>query len=366
MRALLVAGLVCALGAEARAYPQYQLTTGAVRCNQCHYAPAGGGLISGWGREEAGATISMGGDGAFLHGLWTPPSWAALGADVRVAAIASNAGDPAVFPMQADAYARLARGAWSIYGVAGLRGAARVEDRAASAWFVSREHYVMWRPKTVGWYARAGKYFAPYGLRFAEHLYFARRALGWNLFEETYGLSLGRVTDGWEAHATAFVPDFDRPTGDRGSGGALLFEKRFGDRAVAGAQARLAIADEGTRLQGGVLAKWRPGPAGLLLYAEADLVRETFAMVDAPRAQLVAMVGASATPLRGLLVDLVGERFDEDLSVAAVERDALSLQVHWFPRAHVEVTALGRAQWIGLGDGGPTTTLAMLQLHYYL
>ena len=34
----------------ARAYPQWQLSTGAARCNQCHFAPAGGGLINSYGQ----------------------------------------------------------------------------------------------------------------------------------------------------------------------------------------------------------------------------------------------------------------------------------------------------------------------------
>src|SRR5438445_786070 len=83
-----------------------------------YISPAGTGLISSWGRDEAGDTLSLGGDGAFLHGLWTPPSWLALGADVRLAAIRNDVGGPespevAAFPMQADLYARAAYDAFS-------------------------------------------------------------------------------------------------------------------------------------------------------------------------------------------------------------------------------------------------------------
>ena len=54
---------------SAQAYPQWQLSSGAVRCNQCHYAPAGGGLINSYGRDAVGDQLStFGGDGAFLHG----------------------------------------------------------------------------------------------------------------------------------------------------------------------------------------------------------------------------------------------------------------------------------------------------------
>ena len=77
----------CLLAAAGRAdaYPQFQFSSGTNRCSQCHYSPAGGGLITQWGRDESGDTISLGGDGGLLHGAWSPPSWLALGADIRLA-----------------------------------------------------------------------------------------------------------------------------------------------------------------------------------------------------------------------------------------------------------------------------------------
>ena len=91
-RALLVI-LIVAMPAVARAYPQFQFATGSVRCNECHLAPAGGGLLDDYGRQEAGDTISAGGDGGLLHGLVTPPSWLALGGDARVAGLVQDDGD---------------------------------------------------------------------------------------------------------------------------------------------------------------------------------------------------------------------------------------------------------------------------------
>ena len=35
--------------------------------------------------------------------------------------------------------------------------------------FISREHYLMYRPEAMGIYARVGRFFAPFGLRLAEH-----------------------------------------------------------------------------------------------------------------------------------------------------------------------------------------------------
>jgi hypothetical protein len=374
MRRIVLVVLVvraCLVPAPAAAYPQFQLQTGAVRCNQCHFAPAGGGLINGYGREEAGETISLGGDGTFLHGLWTPPSWLALGGDVRLAGILNNVGadfgtEPEAFPMQADFYARAALGPFSVYFNVGFRGTPRPDTPPPLSRLVSREHYIMYRPDPQGVYARLGRFFAPYGLRVAEHPTFIRRYLGFNTLEETYGVSGGYVTDEWEVHATAFVPDFVRPVGYRESGAAAYFEMRLGMAAI-GAQARVGIADIESRLQAGVVGKYLiEGPA-ILLLGELDVVRQHFDEVGASRAQLVGYLGASTFVMRGLMAQLVLERYDEDLATKGVARTAFAASLQWFFHAHFEAYLYGRWLINGAGsDDGSAAKLLMLQVHYYL
>src|SRR5215831_7364058 len=126
MRRLLLCLLVAGVGTVgfargAAAYPQFQFSSGTNKCSQCHFSPAGGGLISSWGRSESGDTISMAGNGAFLHGAVSLPSWLALGADFRLAGVrnddgGTNAPQSAWFPMQADLYGRVAfNDAFSLY-----------------------------------------------------------------------------------------------------------------------------------------------------------------------------------------------------------------------------------------------------------
>ena len=64
----------------------------------------------------------------------------------------------------------------------------------------------MWKPSATGAYVRAGRFYAPYGLRLVEHIYYVRRFTGNALYEEPYALSGGYVADDWEVHATAFTP----------------------------------------------------------------------------------------------------------------------------------------------------------------
>src|SRR5205085_1627025 len=116
-----------------------------------------------------------------------------------------------------------------------------------------------WRPSATGAYLRAGRFPAPYGIRFVEHIYFVRRYTGFNLYEETYNLSGGYVTDDWEVHATGFLhissslPDFLSASGAPENGGALMGEYRFNKMAALGLQTRIGIASEEARYQvGGV------------------------------------------------------------------------------------------------------------------
>jgi hypothetical protein len=371
MRRLAVALAVALAPSVAAAYPQFQFQTGAVRCNQCHYAPAGGGLINGYGRMEAGDTISLAGDGSFLHGLWTPPSWLALGGDVRLAGLLNDVGadfgtEAEAFPMQAEVYGRADVGPFSLYLDVGYRGTPRPDTPPPLSRFVSREHYLMYRPDKEGVYVRVGRFFAPYGLRVAEHPTFIRRYLGFNTLEETYGASGGYVTDEWEVHVTAFVPDFARPVGYRESGGAAYAELRLGLAAVGG-QARVGIADGESRLQAGAVGKYFIDGPNILLLGELDVVRQRFSDADASRAQLVGYLGASTFLLRGLMAQLVLERYDEDLAVKGVARTGMSASLQWFFHAHFEAYLYGR--WVVDGSGGgdgSASRLVMLQLHYYL
>ena len=365
--------VVMGSGGAAFAYPQFQLSTGNVRCNQCHFAPAGGGLLNNYGRSEAGDTISSGGNGAFLHGLWEPPSWLALGADFRLAEAANNEQGPngvdsAFFPMQADLYVHIRAGHFDLAFTGGVRGSERPVDPSFASRLISQEHYLMWSEGPTGWYVRAGRFFAPFGLRLVEHTAYVERFLGFNLLEETYNLSGGYVGDDWELHLTAFIPDFVRDAvGERGSGGAAYFERRQGRNFAWGAQAKVSVGDEQNREIVGLVGKgWFEGPK-IQVLAEADFARLGIDNVAGSRWQFVGYLGAAWRPVRGWMFQLMLERWDEDLAVKGVARDALDLEIQWFPIAHVEVGVYGRVQLIGTGsDDGSPSEVVLLQAHYYL
>lgn len=363
--------LVLAAPRVADAYPQFQLTTANNRCSVCHIAPAGGGLINEYGRSEAGDTISQfGGNGAFLYGVYEEPSWLKLGVDLRGAALAKdNSTNPeyVLFPMQGDTYIYLRGGAISLYGTVGPRAQIRETDAIADR-FGSREYWLMWRPKTTGWYARAGRFFAPFGLRSQDHTTYVRRYLGQHSWEETYNLSVGKVADESELHITAFtpVPYEIMGNGPRASGGTILYEKRaMEDKAVIGAQIKGAVAEtDRTYLVGGI-GKYYAESAKMLFMGELDLALQDFDATGPSRPQLAAYLSANYMPATGFMFGAVLERFDEDLSVKDLARDAASLTLQYFPLAHWELMLIGKLEFQGAEYGDPRP-LGMFQLHYYL
>ncbi len=365
---------------RARAYPQWQLSTGAARCNQCHFAPAGGGLINSYGRDAVGEQLStFGGDGAFLHGVVSLPSWLALGGDLRGAFVANDVQDPggtqvAAFPMQADVSARVALPAgFSVAAVGGLRGQVRSEDQlvplqnyqpVSTSQLVSREHYVMWEPEALGPYVRVGRFFAPFGLRMAEHILYINRDLGFDELEETYNVSGGVIYPNAELHLTLFAPDFIRHIGSDEKGFAAYMETRFREETIAlGFQSRLAIDPGVTKLMTGALGKVYLERLRTLLVGEVNVVSKIFTDIGDPlRTQIAGAAGFTVFPLPGLMATLLGERNQIDVSVPDAWT-ATTLLVNWFPYAHFEAQLMGRLQFPSGGDAARTL---FFQIHYFL
>jgi hypothetical protein len=368
--------LVCAAPSLVQAYPQWQFSSGTSRCSQCHFSPVGGGLINDYGRTAAGDDLStFKGSGEFLHGAIELPKWLALGADFRGAILRHDNGQPSrteqhVFPMQADGYLRLLLGEGvSVSVTGGIRGQARADlgpfgaDNAlpaSNSKLESREHYLMWRPSAQGPYVRAGRFFAPFGLRLAEHTTYIRRDVGNNLLQETYGLSAGILDKEWELHVTAFIPDFLRDFGSKEKGAAAMFEQRFEDAYALGVQARVGATDDATRFGGGAYGKaWVPS-INTLFMAEADLFHW---QKGSGSNQLIGYAGPWIFPLKGVWLGAYGEVNQTDIKVKDTATTAINGQLNWFPYPHFEVIIQGRIQ---SPQGQGSTQTLLLQGHYFL
>lgn len=364
----IAAALVLWSGA-AEAYPQFQFSTDNARCTMCHFSPVGGGLVNAWGREEAADTISRGGDGAFLGGVWEPPEWLALGADFRGAAglkdTPATGHDRLLFPMQADIYSRAQFGPISLNITLGLRRPARIRNPPAFSYVASREHYAMYQPKSSGLYLRAGRFYAPYGLRHVDHTTYVRRDLGFYVGEETYGVSGGYLQDDdWELHVSAFTRDPLYGVGPEGSGAAALYEKRFADATAAwGVQSKVQIGPDSQTYWAGSTFKYWFSSLDLLLLSELDLGMQR---VDTPGADAIlkgiSHVNLSHFLTTGVMLGATLEAKHSDLSLRGKDAESALLSVQYFPKAHYEVMVLGKAE----RTRNTNDLLALLMFHYYL
>ena len=370
MRVILCALVLCvviATSSRADAYPQFQLTTGADTCRQCHFSPAGGGLINEYGRDEAGTSLSMfdTGSGRFLHGAWDPPESFQIGGDFRFALGRKQdelAPENLIFPMQMELYLRPKIGPVSLYVNAGFR-----PDRDGGA-PNSREHYLMYEPEGATWYARAGRFFPVYGTRTQDHTAYSRRHLDMYLYDEPYAASFGRYGDGSELHITAFGPTPEVLGTAQDFGAAVYYERQNEESTGAYAvQTKLSAGETDRRAWvGGVYKRWMEG-LRVLYMGQLDVGVQTF--VDAPdadpRAQIMYQGSLTWFAKQGLLVGGGLQIFDEDLKLRATSREALELNIQWFPIAHVEAHLLTRVQTVGMDTGSPIV-LVLGQLHYYL
>jgi hypothetical protein len=373
-----VVGVCLAAGPEAHAYPQWQFSTGATRCNQCHYAPSGGGLLNDYGRDASGEELSTWeGNGAFLHGAVELPAFLRLGADVRFALASNDNGGPdqpkaAAFPMQFDLHLRLAYKSVAFQAIGGVRGQVRRTDAPIPGGnfqpenanrLVSREHWAAWQPAAQGIYARAGRFFTPFGLRLAEHLVYIRRDLGFNTLDETYNASVGYLTNRWEGHLSVFGPDVLQ-SGGQEKGVAAYGELRFfEERAAVALQTRYAGLDASSRWIGGAVGKLFVEPLGILLMSEANYVRQMPEGTDGV-GQFVGLFGASwLPPVKGVIFTLWAERFQGALGVLDTSSNAFTGLGSWFPFPHFEFQLVGRVQD---ADGATNIKTFLAQLHYYL
>ncbi len=373
-----IAGLATlALSSPAQAYPQWQFTSGAVRCNQCHFSPAGGGLVTGYGRDAIGEELSTWeGDGAFLHGAADLPDWLKIGFDARGAMVMQNAGGPdqpstALFPMQLDGQVRVEKGDFSFTGIVGFRGQVRDSDQyvprdnadpANALRIISREHFVSWSPASRGPYVRAGRFFAPFGLRLAEHITYIRRDLGFNLLEETYNLSAGFLENAWEAHLTVFGPDLLQ-NGSQEKGVAGYYERRlFDEKASIAAQGRFALGEQRQTITLGAVAKYFLEPAKLLFMGEANLLHATPEGSQASN-QFVGAGGLAFLPVRGIMLTGLAERRQTDITYKHSALNAATGLLSWFPYPHFEIQLVGRLQMPTVGDSHKTF---LAQIHYFM
>ncbi len=366
-------GAVVAFAGErrAQAYPQFQLARDQT-CTNCHVSPAGGGLLNENGLNVAEGISQWGNKPEFMYKKLEPPSWLLLGGDLRALAgfFATPYRSVTGFPMQAEVYANAIVGSGlSLHVTAGIRPPRHGSEAATVFW--SREHYVMWQQhpdEPTGLYLRAGHFMPVFGLRFAEHEDYTRRFGGTGLDTEPYGIAAEYVDQAYEVHATGFVRDRLIQAASVDSGVALYAEVRASTDLSFGAEAMATVSKDDQKQRAGLTNKiFLPGDVLL----QTEVIGTRVAIGTEVVHQIAGYVLGSRFLTDWLMLDLGLGYFDENLRYQGLDREALDLNLHWFPTSHVELLFDARLELIDFhqavnGVTSPVGAYLAFQAHYRL
>ena len=256
--------VLLATGYSANAEPYLAVQKG-MQCSSCHVNPAGGGKRTVYGNvyaqsELAGRRI---GDGE----LWTGDvnKWLAIGADLRASyekIDTPNHGNTSNFDVDRGAFyveATLIPGRLSIY----------VDEQFAPDGLENREAYVRLNSKNTKWFAIAGQFYLPYGLRLQDDTAFVRVATGINFANWDRGLQGGYNSGAWSTIAS--VTEGSDGPGEQVS----LVSSYVQANWRAGVSANANNDDAGDRTMFGFFGGLKTGPVAWL--AEIDSISDDVA-----------------------------------------------------------------------------------------
>jgi hypothetical protein len=178
------------------------------RCSSCHYSASGGGLLTSYGRALSGQELASTkhvnaqpspenngpGEEAFLFGaLGHRLGPVQLGISLRPSHLHFESGafsDSRNLLMNADVEGAYRGHGWTAYGEAGRMP----EIGSENAKLYSREHWISYESKR-GLGIKAGRYMPAYGIHFADHTSFNRSDLGFDKYDQVYGIEVSRTSD---------------------------------------------------------------------------------------------------------------------------------------------------------------------------
>jgi hypothetical protein len=205
---VLMAGAFGAGAIPAGAEPMF-ISRQYTRCTTCHYSPTGGGLLTPYGRSLSRQELSTTGaspDGTqgqaknkeeqFLWGvLGNTLKPVDVGIDIRPAHLSLDFGGVSMSQnmfMTADVLAAYRANGWTVYGEVG-----REPTLAGSAQSPKIDSYEYWvgHQTDNGFGFRVGRFLPAYGVRLADHTAFTRSNLGFDVYNQVYGLELSKSSE---------------------------------------------------------------------------------------------------------------------------------------------------------------------------
>ena len=237
-----------------------------MQCSNCHSHPAGGGKRSVYGNvfaqtELAGKKIGQ-------AELWTGEvaKWLAVGGDLRASYIdidTPNSSTTTDFDINRGTLyleATIIPNRLSIY----------VDERFSPGDLENQEAYVRFNSKNSKWFATAGQFYLPYGLRLQDDSAFVRQASGINFANNDRGIQGGYNSGPWSVIAS--LTDGSGTGGSSSSDQFNLVSSYVQSRWRAGLSANATNDDSGDRRMFGLFGGLRTGSISWL--AEIDRISD--------------------------------------------------------------------------------------------
>lgn len=354
----LFAALALAVATAPTLAEPYLAVRAGAHCSACHLNPTGGGLRTNFGTAYGiGQLPAEAIDGA---ADWTGSVGGRLrvGGDLRVNLSAVDA------PNRDEEYA-FGRDEALLYAEFALlpdRLSFYVDQRVAPGTALNREAYLFLRSPENAWHLKAGRLFAPYGLRLEDDSAYTRQFTGISMASSDDGIEVG-----WQRGPGAVQLAV---TNGNGGGAENNKGKQWSLHATHVAEAwRVGVGynfndgvDRQDRSLSNLYLGLRTGPVAWL--AEADyIVDDTFP--TGRRKQALGLVEANLALARGHNLKLTYEYFDPDTRLDEDQRNRGSLVWEYTPIPFLQVRTGFR-----VSDGIPQNDLenqkeAFLQLHLY-
>ncbi|MBC7659335.1 MAG: hypothetical protein H7249_06475 [Chitinophagaceae bacterium] len=188
----------------ASAFPE-MVRKGYPNCVTCHVSPAGGGVLTDYGREiskDVLATWSAEKENGVAEGLVTLPEVLKLGGDIRRLQTYSNTPSYKAgrwFLMQANVEAAVVTEKITVDASADY-DIGNPDNKSDDKW-TSRRHFISGQISDEA-SVRVGRFQKNYGLGVADHTVQIRRGIGWDEGTETYNAEFNYIAETFSVAAT--------------------------------------------------------------------------------------------------------------------------------------------------------------------
>ncbi|KQY88506.1 hypothetical protein [Pelomonas sp. Root1444] len=331
LRLLIGFVLALALSPAAQAEPYLAIRYG-LKCVACHVNPTGGGLRNAVGNSFAQNSIAanplpnalQGWNGALLDDRLR------LGGDFRTATTRTSVSGQPTTSVGGTEQARLYADVQIIKEYLGVH----LDQQIAPGKAERQEAYVRLSTPGMGWYAKAGQFYLPFGWRLQDSLAFVRQLSGVSMTVPDKGFELGHESE----QLSAQVAYTNRPGNSGSTTGHQLTSQIAWLQPwgrVGAAMARVT-STAGDRQAYGLFAGTTTGPVTWL--GEVDVVSDA-GFPEGTRRQFATLLEANWLVRQGHNLKLTAEYLDPDRRVAHDNKVRHSLVYEYTPIAFVQLRA---------------------------